>query len=160
MRCPGVQEVSPRHTRSAVALGATDSYCADVHADQELQVSAFFVALKLFAPHGPHWRSLVFVGAAVCLLPGRQSVIALQLRSEVALAALDSYSVAAHTVRAVQVPLSEYLPVPQAEHTRSEVKSGATLSVSPEAQVRHALQLALLGSELNMPLAQGAHWRF
>jgi len=140
-----VQEVSPEHTRSAVALGATLSYCAAVHTDQALQLSAFFVVLKLLAPHGPHCRSLVFVGAAVCLLPGTQSEIALQVRSEVALAALDSYSVAAHSVRVVQVPFSEYLPLPQAEHTRSEVKAGATLSVSPEAQVFQALHVSLLG---------------
>ena len=159
IRCPAVQEVSPVQTRSVVALGAVVSYCADVHAVQALQVVAFLVVLKLFAPHTAHCRSVVLVGAAVCLLPGKQSEIATQVRSDVAVADLDSYCVAPHSVSAVHVPLSAYLPAPQAEQTRSEVASGAMLSVSPAMQLVHALHMAVLGWELKVPAAQGAHAR-
>ena len=160
MRCPGVQVANPAQPRSAVALGAVVSYCAALHVLHALQLAEFLLVLKLFAPQAAHCRSVVFVGAAVCLLPGAQSEITLQVRLEVAVAAVDSYSVAVHSVSAMQVPLSEYLPVPQAEHTRSDVRSGATLSVSPAAHFRHALQALALGCELKVPAAHGAQVRF
>jgi hypothetical protein len=63
-----------------------------------LQVAALTCVLNDPELQVAHCRSVVVVGAAVCLLPGRQSVSAWHFRSEVAVAGVASNSFVLQTV--------------------------------------------------------------
>jgi len=139
---PAGQVVNAEHFLSEVAVAAVDSYWAAVH-----------------AVNAEHFLSETAVAAIDSYWAAVQAVNAEHFLSEVAVAGVDSYWAAVQAVSGRHCPPDSYLPVPHFEQTRSEVRLGATLSVSPVAHWLHAVHCAAFTVLLNLPAAHGLHVR-
>lgn len=137
MRVPALHTLRVVQLRSRSVVGDCDSYSLAAHLVQTEQSVALAWVLNVPELHAAHCRSVVAVGAAVCLLPAWHAVSVSHFRSETDVAGVVSNCWELHTVSATHLPFASYFPAPQLEQTRLEVELGGTLSLSPDAHTAH-----------------------